>query len=61
MRLRPKRLQPSIGVKQAPTSPRPITLRMGPALEFDLTLDEARTLATELVDAICAAQQAGAL
>ncbi len=52
MRLRPKRFTASVAVKADPRSPRPITLRMGPALEFDFSLDEAHTLAVALAAAI---------
>lgn len=57
MRLRQKRLSPSVHVTEDPR--RPITLTAGPALQFELELDEGRKLAWALADAIEAVQHRG--
>ncbi|BBZ38730.1 hypothetical protein [Mycobacterium conspicuum] len=51
MRLRPKRFAAAAFAK-ASGGPRPITLKLGPAFEFDLSVAEAIQLATALADAI---------
>ena len=57
MRLRPKRFKAAVHLTDTPG--RPIRLTLGPALGFDLDLEEAREFAVQLVDILEAAGRGG--
>lgn len=57
MRLRPKRFRAAVTATY--TRGRPIRLTLGPALIFDVDLDEAHELAVALIEAVERVRQRG--